>query len=325
MTDSPCKKVLVIRFNAIGDLVLTSPTVKVLAEHGYEVHFLVKAAFASILTPNPHLTKVWTLTDSLSEVISQLKAVHFDYVVDLHNNFRSKKVAAGLSTETFTLKKDRIGLWLLTNLSINKINDRHIVYRFLDVIQPLGIKSVEPKTEYYFPADTSTNLDLPERYLAIAIGAAWKTKEIPLENLAYIIETSEWRDIVLIGGPDDLVRTDELLRIIQKPVSNLVGKLSIASSALVVQKAAILLTGDTGMMHIAAALSTDIVAVFGSTHPILGYTPFMKKSKYTIIQNEVLGCRPCTKQGKSNCPKGHFKCMLNLDYRTLIHNIDDYI
>ena len=325
MTDSHPKKVLVIRFNAIGDLVLTSPTVKALAKEGYEVHFLVKKAFDSILSSNPHLTKVWTLSDSLSELISQLKKESFDYIVDLHNNFRSKKVAAALPAQTITLKKDRVGQWLLTNLGINKIKEQHIVHRFLDVVQPLGIEIAEPQTEYYFADDSRTGLVLPAKYLAIAIGAAWKTKEIPVEKLAYIIDTTVWKEIVLLGGPDDAAKADRLLGLTKKPVTNLVGQLSIASSAQVVQTATVLLTGDTGMMHIAAALDTAIVAVFGSTHPILGYTPFMKKSSYSIIQNEALGCRPCTKQGKSSCPKGHFKCMLDLDYRTLVHKIDDYI
>ena len=72
-----------------------------------------------------------------------------------------------------------------------------------------------------------------------------------------------------------------------------------------------LISGDTGMMHIGAALNVPMVNIFGSTHPILGYTPFYgtNTNKSTIIENTELSCRPCTKQGRDYCPKGHFKCM----------------
>jgi len=313
VTESQRKKVLVIRFNSIGDLVLTTPTIKALSQHGYAVHFLVKEVFAPMLRSNPYLAQVWTLGDSLSEVIGNLKNEKFDLVIDLHNNYRSKKVISALSLPNYRLKKDRVKLWLLTNLSINKISER------LDIVVE------DPKTEFFIDQQCQIPTELPNKFLAIAVGAAWFTKEIPIDKLIDLIDQTRWENIVLIGGPADKLKANLLIEGTNKELINLVGQQSIEESAKVIDQAAVLLTGDTGMMHIAASLGTNIVAVFGSTHPILGYTPFASETKYSLFQNHNLRCRPCTKQGKEACPKGHFKCMLDLDYQELVYKLDLYI
>ena len=79
------EKVLIIRFNSIGDIVLTTPVVDALYAKGYEVHYLVKSSFASLLTPNPNIFKVWELQSDLSSVIANLKLEDFDFIIDLHN------------------------------------------------------------------------------------------------------------------------------------------------------------------------------------------------------------------------------------------------
>ena len=323
------KKALVIRFNAIGDLVLTTPVVEALAAAGYEVHYLVKEVFAELLDYNPHVHKVWRLKDSLSEVLAHLKKEQFDVVIDLHNNLRSRQVKSALKAKSYTLKKDRLNLFLLTKLNINRVKERHIVYRFLDVLKPLGIAVDEPAPQTYIP-DAIAALwpdTLPAHYLVIVVGAAWANKEIPTEKIVEIMARTSYREIVLIGGPADKEKARLVVHQSQRLIHNKVGLLSITQSAHVISKAAAILSGDTGMMHIAASLGTPAVAVYGSTHPVLGYTPFYgnHKAQYHIVQNDNLNCRPCTKQGQNQCPKGHFKCMLDLDIEALVSKIDSFV
>lgn len=318
------KKALVIRFNAIGDIVLTTPVTQALADHNYEVHYLVKAIFSEIVFSDKYVTKVWSLQDELTPLLVKLKSERFDVVIDLHNNLRSKRVKAALSKPSYTFKKDRLGLWLLTKLSINRIKGQHVVERFLAVLSPLGIKVAQPSTRYTIPSDTVLPTALPQNFLCIAVGAAWYTKQLPLEKLISIIERVAIENIVLIGGPADVARARQLVDRVGRPVIDLVGKLSIHQSALVIKGAELLLTGDTGMMHIAAALDVPIVAIFGSTHPVLGYTPHYDreaKHSYELIENKTLSCRPCTKQGKKSCPKGHFKCMMDIDEGEVVEAI----
>lgn len=319
------RNVLVVRFNSIGDIVLTSPVISRLHAEGYKVHYLTKKVFSELLENNPKVGQCWVLEDSLSKVIEELSDHSFKFVIDLHNNYRSKRVCKAISAPTYRLSKERIGMWLLTNFGIRNTSERHIVHRFLDVLSPLRLSSRSEKLEFYTESESIEYLALPEEYLAVAVGAAWSTKQIPTAKQIEIIEQSKWKNIVLLGGPDEKEMADEIVSGTSKKITNLVGDLSITQSGLVVKDASVLLTGDTGLMHIAAAVETPTVAVFGSTHPVLGYTPFTDEKNYYIIQNESLGCRPCTKQGKSACPKGHFKCMLDLDFKDLVTKIDKYI
>lgn len=276
------------------------------------MHFLVKAAFRDLLEPNPQIKKVWSFSKDLSEVLPALKQEKFHTLIDLHNNLRSRKVKAALNAPSHTLAKDRLKLWLLTQAKLKMEPQAHIVNRFLKVVEPLGIAVPEPATEFYFSDASPSPLveSLPEKFLCIAVGAAWATKEIPIAKLNETLEQLTYNNIVLIGGPADVERSELLEG--GATLINLTGQLSIEDSARVIERSAVLLTGDTGMMHIAAALRVPVVAIFGSTHPVLGYTPHtpiggVRNSQ--IIQQENLSCRPCTKQGKASCPKGHFKCM----------------
>jgi len=306
------EKVLIIRFNSIGDIVLTTPVVDALYAKGYEVHYLVKSSFASLLTPNPNIFKVWELQSDLSSVIANLKLEDFDFIIDLHNNLRSSKVKRSLKVKSYTFDKPRIKYFLLTRLGIRLKPEPHIVNRFLSVIKPIVGSVKNAETTFFFNV-FSDKLDLealPKSYIVIAVGAAFKTKTIPTDKLAEFINKCD-DEIVLIGGADDVGNANLVVENSNRKIINLVGVISLSDSARVVHKSKMLITGDTGMMHIGAALDVPMINIFGSTHQILGYTPFYGKNtnKSTIIENTELSCRPCTKQGRDYCPKGHFKCM----------------
>lgn len=306
------KKVLIIRFNSIGDVVLTTPVIEALAKNGYEVHYLAKSAFSILLKPNPNVEKVWEFKGDLDSIISDLKNEEFDLVIDLHNNYRSSKVKRALKKESLTFKKPRIKYFLLTKLGINVKPEPHIVRRFLNVIRPIVGEVDHPKMSFYFesPSDTFTKLILPSKFIVIAVGTAFQTKTIPIHKLVAFIQGLS-KKVVLIGGDDDLNRSHTIQENCKAELMNLVGKLSISDSARLIEKSELLVSGDTGMMHIGAALNVPMLNIFGSTHPILGYTPFYGKdeNKSVIVENNNLRCRPCTKQGQNKCPKGHFKCM----------------
>ncbi|NNE25600.1 MAG: glycosyltransferase family 9 protein [Saprospiraceae bacterium] len=287
----------------------------------------MKSLYLSVLEYNPYVQKIHLLETRLMDVIPALVTENFDYVVDLHNNYRSKKVSRALQIPVFRIKKERIGLWLLTNLGIGKFQRTHIVDRFLKVIQPLadGMSSQSIMPQFH-PGKEFKARDLSEEYMVIAIGAAYFTKQIPIHILLEVINGVHIQ-CVLIGGEMDLPRAEKLISKLDKRVVSLVGKLNISESASIIQKARVVLAGDTGMMHIANALGTPLVAVFGSTHPMLGYSPYnpSRNGKNIVVENNGLSCRPCTKQGKHKCPKKHFKCMLELNSGDIIDKIQAFI
>ncbi len=322
------KSALIIRFNAIGDIVLTSPVIDALFDNGYEVHYLVKSSFKDVLVHDKKVKTIWSLDDSLEEVIGQLKNVSFSVIIDLHNNLRSRKVKSALKTKTLTLVKKRWQLWKLTQTPFKSYQETHIVRRFLDVITPLGIVVDNPQTRYALDGvSLPSDLLIPrEPYLVIAVGAAWETKRIPKETLLHLCENTAASHVMLIGSQQDQSLAQYLKTNAKRDTIDLTGSLTISQSALVISQAKVLVSGDTGPLHIAAALRIPVVAIYGSTHPALGYTPYYGTVgvPHHVIQNENLSCRPCTKQGKKKCPKGHFKCMVELDKTEIVDKVNSY-
>jgi len=322
------KSALIIRFNAIGDIVLTSPVIDALYDNGYEVHYLVKASFKDILVRDNRIKRVWTLDDSLDEVIEALKQISLSVVIDLHNNLRSRQVKSALGIKSLTLVKNRWQLWKLTQTPFKSYKETHIVNRFLDVLAPLGIIVPNPQTRYsangvFLP----THIVIPDQpYLVIAVGAAWETKRIPQEIILHLCNHVTTRRILLIGGKEDQQIAQYIKTHSERNVIDCTGHLTISQSAFVISKAAVVVSGDTGPLHIAAALKIPVVGIYGSTHPALGYTPYygIDEVPHHLIQNNNLNCRPCTKQGKNKCPKGHFKCMLELDKTDIVNKVNSY-
>jgi heptosyltransferase-2 len=155
-------------------------------------------------------------------------------------------------------------------------------------------------------------------FLAIAMGSRHKTKQIPLDKLVDICKKVNF-PVVLLGSNGDMDAADYICERTEKVVS-LCGKLSLRESAACIERAKVLLTGDTGLMHIAAALNKPIVSVWGNTVPAFGMYPYMPlfPNRYHIVQNDNLSCRPCSKLGFEQCPKKHFKCMNDIDVNRII-------
>jgi len=322
------KKVLIIRFNSIGDIVLTSPVVQALSNEGYEVHYLCKKTYSSLLSAIPNIMRAHLFDGNLAQTTKALKKEKFHYIIDLHNNYRSNKVARALRVRAHRLQKQRIKLFLLTKFNLRVQPQKHIVDRFMQVVSPLLSTKVRHQVIFdigHEQIQKINNLNLPSAFVAISIGAAYYTKRIPTYMIIEIINGLSM-PVVLLGGKDDRERANEIATKCVRDIINLVGAVSIIESAEVINRSKVLLTGDTGLMHIGAAVGAPIVAVFGSTHPVLGYTPYYNDQPvFSIIENIDLKCRPCTKQGKDSCPKGHFNCMNNITAQSIVKEIKSLI
>ena len=322
-------KILIIRFSSIGDIVLTSPVVRILKEQveNAEIHFLTKEGFKSLVALNPNIDKVHTLKNSLSEVISQLKQEKFDYIIDLHNNLRSKSIIFQLKTKSKSFNKLNIEKWILVNLKANKLPDLHIVDRYLAAAQAFfEVKNDQKGLDFFFDEESKKfpkdfEYLKNEKYVAIAIGGQHATKKMNLKNLIKLCQKIESK-IVVVGGKEDQQEGHELaVKVGKDKLINLCGVLSLQQSALVVEKASLLVTHDTGMMHIAAALKKNIVSIWGNTVPEFGMYPYLAGEKSKIFQVNDLRCRPCSKIGFDKCPKKHFYCMELQD----VDSIADYV
>lgn len=307
------KKVLVVRFSSIGDVVLTTPVLRCLHEQtGAEVHFLTKAAYAPLVAYNPHVQVVHELRDSLRKLLPELKRQNFDVLVDLHRNWRSRMVQMALGKPTLGFEKLNFQKWLLVNFKWNLMPQCHLVHRYLAAVEPLGVKDDKYGLEIFLPQTLPPlSVQLPAEYVAFAVGGAHATKRMPVEKMKEVLKQLDL-PVVLLGGPAE-AETGKALRATfgEGKIIDLCGRTTLLQSALVIRDAAAVLTHDTGMMHIAAAFRKPIVSVWGNTVPAFGMYPYYgdDPDRSTVFEVKGLPCRPCSKLGHRRCPRGHFNCM----------------
>lgn len=322
-------KYLVIRFSSIGDIVLTTPVVRMLKQQveNAEVHYLTKAKFLSLVDSNPYVDKVHALEDNMSAIINTLQDEGYDYVIDLHRNLRSMRVKRALHRMSFTFNKLNWKKWLYVRFKLNKMPDLHIVDRYLETTKLFDVQNDKQGLDYFFSADYTPSLKLPpdfsSGYLVAVLGANHATKQMPNETLIHVLNKAG-KPVLLIGGDAEKENADAIVRDLNVPVSNQCGQLSIDGSAGAIQNSKLVLTPDTGMMHIAAALSKPVISVWGNTTPELGMYPYMpgERHKYYIAEVKDLSCRPCSKIGFEKCPKGHFDCMKKQDTDAIVSQIN---
>jgi ADP-heptose:LPS heptosyltransferase len=306
-------KILIVRFSSMGDIVLCSPVLRCLAQQlpHAELHFATKSNWAFLLEPNPHIKKVHGFGENWADFIQTLKSEQFDAIVDLHNNLRSRRLCASLGIKkTYRFHKANLQKWLLVR-GLSRRPVEHVVSRYMKSVSSLVVKYDGAGLDFYYPK-IELNLSLPENFTAYAVGGTWTTKRMPVEKMAELIEknTGNW---VLLGDAEDAKTVNSLESQFNGRLLNLCGKLNLFESAEVLKKSSYVITHDTGLMHIAAALGKPLTCIWGNTLPEFGMTPFYPdlNHRMTPVYAEVSGlsCRPCSKIGFEQCPRKHFKCM----------------
>lgn len=326
VTFAPRKKILIIRFSSIGDIVLTTPVIRCIHEQvpGAEIHFLSKYAFHAVLENNPYIHKRYYLQHSWELLIHQLRDEQYDFIIDLHHNLRSLRIKNALGNIPHSaFHKLNWEKWLLTAFKINRLPDLHIVDRYLATAAPLGVVNDGRGLDYFISdAHHVQPADLPvaqlSGYIAVVIGAAHATKQLPLEKLQQLCALIP-HPLVLLGGKEDRAMGDAIAAVDPIKIYNAAGKFSLNESADLVRRAKLVITHDTGLMHIAAAFKKKIISIWGNTVPAFGMTPYYGDHAIAnrIFQVDGLSCRPCSKIGHKKCPKGHFKCMQLLDMQAI--------
>ena len=310
-------KFLIIRFSSIGDIVLTTPVIRCLKKQmpDAEVHFLVKESFATIVENNPHIDKVHVLAHSWETLVHELRNESFDCIIDLHHNLRTLRLKKDLGIKSFPFNKLNIQKWIYTNFKWNLMPVLHIVDRYMKTVESFGVANDGEGLDYFIPQkDEVKQKDIPAShhagYIGIVIGAAHNTKKLPLEKLKELCTKID-HPIILLGGKEDNENGKQIASVDPVKVYNACGKFSLNESADLVRRSKLIITHDTGLMHIAAAFKKKIISVWGNTVPEFGMYPYYGKSQISNSKFETNGlrCRPCSKIGYAKCPRGHFKCM----------------
>ncbi len=328
------KKILVIRFSSIGDIVLTTPVVRCLKEQlpGCQVHYLTKEVFLPVIEANPYIDKIFTIRKSISEVVPALRMENYDHLIDLHKNLRSWSILIKLFKPFSTFSKLNIRKFLICKLKIDLLPDIHIVDRYFQSVSGFHITNDGKGLDYFIPEGVDPYAKIPglprQGYVCLVIGGKHATKQLPKEKLLTLCEKIH-KPLVLLGGPEDRATAEFLVNQLplrsgtidnptpgqSKHIYNTTGLLTLHESALLLKACDQVITHDTGLMHIAAAFSKDIISVWGNTIPSFGMYPYYPEgtsARSKILEVKDLSCRPCSKLGYEKCPKGHFRCMMEI-------------
>lgn len=329
-------KILVIRFSSIGDIVLTTPVLRCLRRQLPEakIHYLTKSGFSPLLSSNPNIDQLHLLEDSFDDLIPSLKAEKFDFIVDLHHNVRTARIKNALSgVKSASFPKENVRKWILVNFRTNLMPDVSIVERYFEAVKPLGVRNDGGGLEYYIPELARiTNDDIPTShwtgYVGCVIGGSYNTKKLPVEQWKAFCASVPF-PVILMGGPDDHEMGRQIAE--QDPIKiyNSCGKFNINESAALVERARVIVSNDTGLMHVATAFRKPLVSLWGNTSPEIGMFPYyggnnlkQRVSPLSIImEKKDLGCHPCSKLGYDRCPRRHFRCMKDLNMDDLVASV----
>jgi ADP-heptose:LPS heptosyltransferase len=333
-------KFLIIRFSSIGDIVLTTPVIRCLKKQVVtaEVHYLTKYSFRYLIESNPYIDKCHFLHDDIGEIIDDLKKEDFDYVIDLHHNLRTLKIKRQLGKKSFSFNKLNIEKWLQTTFKYNILPDVHIVDRYMETLEDFGVKNDGAGLDYFIPdQDRVKENDIPAAHLGgfigVVIGAALNTKKYPLHKMEAFCKQVD-HPVVLLGGKEDFDDGEKIAAHDPFKIYNACGKFRLNESADLVRRAKLVVTNDTGLMHIATAFNRTVISLWGNTVPEFGMYPYYGDNflygglikpghhgyrlPYDILEVKNLECRPCSKIGYKKCPLGHFKCMEQIEVSLLL-------
>jgi len=314
-------KILVVRFSSIGDIVLTSPVLRCLkSQLSSELHFLTKIKYLQVIKNNPNIDKLYTISNSTSEILHDLKLEKYDLIIDLHCNLRSLYLSKKLRVKSIGYQKQNIKKLIYILTGINYIKKIHVTDRYFSNLHKIGVNNDNFGLDFFVDKLDFSQYDTSQKYIAWCIGASNQNKKLSYEQISNVCNKLDL-PILLLGDDNDrdlgiLVQ----LNTIKKNVINFCGELTLQESSYILKNSELVLSNDTGLMHIASAFNKKIISFWGCTKPILGFEPLVSKQKSVKICST--NTRPCSKHGKY-CRISKNGCVKNIDSDIILKSIEN--
>ncbi len=328
---------LIIRLSSVGDIILTSPLIRTLRARfpHCRIDFLVKEEYADLIRHNPHLTQTLlfpsggTLAD-LRRLRNRIRTSRYDLIVDVHDSLRSRFVSTG-PAPVVRYRKRKFARLVLVSTKRDIYSwfggAPSVVRRYLEPLKPYGVEDDGLGLEVFVPDSVRKSadrllqqegLDLQRTTLGVCPSARHGNKMWLPERFADAagsIARSSGQAVTLFGDGKERERCSAIADAIGRNapdvrVFNLAGKLSLLQTAAAMDTCSLVLTNDTGLMHLALSRKRNVVAVFGPTVRQFGFYPESPQAR--VVETSGLSCRPCTTIGGPTCPRGHFRCMRDI-------------
>ncbi len=344
-------KTLIIRLSSVGDIVLSSLLIRVLRKRfpQSQIDFLVKSEYASLVRGNPHVSHVLELPDGarfadLRALRQRLHDNGYELVVDIHDSLRSRYLSVGLPGDVVRVRKRKVARFLLVTTKVHLYHffggSPGVAERYLEPVREWGVENDGMGLEVFVGDQErekarhivhTAGMDGQQSVLGIAPSARHWNKRWPADRFAAAAAELSRRHragVILFGAADERDVCGKILQEIRAnaprtPVLNLAGSLTLTESAAVMDHCTVVLSNDSGLMHVAAGRKRKVVALFGPTVKELGFFPFGTTS--TVIETNGLRCRPCTHIGRPSCPKAHFRCMLDIPVSRVVDAVNNML
>jgi lipopolysaccharide heptosyltransferase II len=284
---------------------------------------LTKREFVPLLSHNPNVSRVIGLPPggSLLRLAAELRGDEYTHFLDLHDNLRSRALRVLVPGRWHGYPKHRWARTLLIHAKRNRYRDRRPVpERYFSAARDLGVVPDGRPPEFFVGAEASeqvatwlneVGLESEPNVVAMAPGAAHATKRWPLEHWRTLVDKAvrDGHAVVIVGGPDDAALGAALSHGTGARVANAAGLFGLQATGAILKRARAVVSGDTGVMHMATGVGAPVVALFGPTVEAFGFFPY--SSQATVLELP-LPCRPCSSQGGPRCPLGHHRCLVDL-------------
>ncbi len=319
-------KILLIRFSSLGDVILTTSVARNIKKNNPSatVNILTKKEYKPVFLNNPDI-------DNIVTGISW--DIKYDFIIDLHSSTRSNFVKYFIPAEK-RLVYDNASyarrLYLHTRHSSEELK-KSVIHRYLEPLEKIGFNVCYVPPEVKLNAQELKkvkNIVPSKEYIAIAAGAKWRTKQWIVENyieLTVKIIKELNMDVVLVGSEDDIELTNEIFKgtgTLRSHVINLAGKTSLRELAAVIKNSIVLVSTDSGPMHLGWAIATPVVALFGPTVKEFGFQP--QDKRVSIIEKDIK-CRPCSVHGSKKCKHKDMACMQRIEVPDVLNEIKKFL
>jgi len=313
---------VVIQTAFLGDVILSTPLIRALREvfPESEMDILTIPITSIVFRESPYITDVlhFNKRKRISKIISfvdlvvKIRKKRYDLAVSLHSSFTSSiLMLLGNIPNRVGFARQK-----LLTIPVSHQKGLHVRERYANLMKPFTDKKFDLQTEILWSySEQEKAQKIIEQYrldhgfiVGLAPGSVWNTKRWPEEYFVTLLSLLEKEDIkiMLIGGGEDRLLCDEIVKKSNANAVNLAGALSVLESAAVIEKLDLMITNDSAPLHIANAVLTDVIAFFGPTVRRFGCYPYQPNDEMLEIE---LYCRPCSKHGSKKCPEKHFRCM----------------
>ena len=318
-------KILIVCTTSVGDVIFSTPlarSLKVQVDH-LELHYALPSTWHLVLEANPYIDKVVD-AESLS-----LNNISYDVMIDLDQSWYRKVRCLWSKCKYTSYQPHRWEQWLMSALKINKLKNVHVADRMLSILDVLNLRHDESGLDYFVPEKGHVPLEwLPEgfqkEFVVFSITSPYETRKLPVERIIEVCDRIN-KPVILIGTEQDATTGVEVerfftrnrsgadweegLRALGKKaiVYNGCGKFNANQLASLIKQSYCLFTFDNDHVPVASAFKKQVFLFLGNTITLFGRYPY--KTRFVIMENNKIACRPCTSTGHSRCPAGHFKCM----------------